>query len=77
MGNHGGHNISREKILSNRNNINIELMSNNDVLIELYDENNNLQDTIIKKFDTEESAKLFIQMFYEQNFDKNLYGNKF
>ena len=52
-------------------------MSNNDVLIELYDENNNLQDSIIKKFVTEESAKLFIQMFYEQNFDKNLYGNKF
>lgn len=45
-------------------------MSNNDVLIELYDENNNLQDSIVKNFDSEESAKLFIQQFYEKNFDQ-------
>lgn len=45
-------------------------MSNNRVIIELYDENNILQDSIIKKFDSEESAKLFVQQFYEKNFNR-------
>lgn len=45
-------------------------MSNNRVIIELYDENNILQEPIIKKFDSEESAKLFVQHFYEKNFNR-------
>lgn len=66
-GSHGGHNISRQKIMLYKDNINVEIQSNNDVLIELYDENNNLQDSVIKSFDSEEAAKLFVQQFYTKN----------